>query len=135
MNKQQKKKAEKGNLSASCRVCVVDSLESQAQMTPLSTVTAVTVLLAALEGASAIGLERYHPSAGSERSGYPPSMSEYHTMQVHDRRRLPLRRPRDLRRRRRGRRALLPVPRAERGGAGAGVGAVGRGVGLRSCPR
>ena len=53
-------------------------------MTPLSTATAVTVLLAALEGASAIGLERYHPSAGSERSGYPPSMSEYHTMQVHD---------------------------------------------------
>ena len=65
-------------------MCVVDSLESQAQMSPLSTATAVTVLLAALEGASAIGLERYHPSAGSERSGYPPSMSEYHTMQVHD---------------------------------------------------
>ncbi len=65
-------------------MCVVDSLQSQAQMTPLSTATAVTVLLAALEGASAIGLERYHPSAGSERSGYPPSMSEYHTMQVHD---------------------------------------------------
>ena len=61
MNKQQKKSRKiRGNLSASCRVCVVDSLESQAQMTPLSTVTAVTVLLAALEGASAIGLERYH---------------------------------------------------------------------------